>query len=96
MEAWVARMSRAVAFLAVVLAIGAGGGAVRAITAPPTMPIAQYREEHRTALFTLDTRDATWHATGQYFPSLQLCFEFADDLDARATTTVVYDCRWAG
>jgi hypothetical protein len=31
------------------------------------------------------------------FPTMQLCVEFADELDARAPTPpAVYDCRWIG
>ena len=66
-----------------------------AVISFPTMPVAQYREQHRTVLLELDTTDATWHSTARYFPSLQLCWAYADDVGERAPTTVVYDCRWS-
>jgi hypothetical protein len=83
--------------LVLLLLLASGAGRAGAIVAPVTMPTAQYVEEHRTGLFTLDTSNATWHPTGQVFPTMQLCVEFADELDARAPTPpAVYDCRWIG
>lgn len=72
-----------------------GAARANAVISFPTMPIAQYREDHRTILLELDTTDATWHATRRYFPSLQLCWEYAEDVGDRAQATVVYDCRWS-
>ena len=78
--------------LLVVLFVGTRADAVISF---PTMPIAEYREDHRTVLLELDTTDATWHGTRRYFPSLQLCWEYAEDVGDRAQSTVVYDCRWS-
>lgn len=72
-----------------------GGARANAVISFPTIPIAEYREEHRTILLELDTTDATWHGTRRYFPSLQLCWEYAEDAGDRAPATVVYDCRWS-
>jgi hypothetical protein len=86
------RMRTLVASLLVALF---GAARADAVISFPTMPIAQYREDHRTILLELDTTDATWHATRRYFPSLQLCWEYAEDVGDRAQATVVYDCRWS-
>ena len=87
-------MKKVLLTLSAAVALAAPAGA---IIAPVTMPTAQYVEEHRTGLFTLDTSNATWHPTGQVFPTMQLCVDFADELDSRAPTPpVVYDCRWIG
>jgi len=55
------RMRTLVASLLVALF---GAARADAVISFPTMPIAQYREDHRTILLELDTTDATWHATG--------------------------------
>jgi len=74
------RMRTLVASLLVALF---GAARADAVISFPTMPIAQYREDHRTILLELDTTDATWHATRRYFPSLQLCWEYAEDVADR-------------
>jgi hypothetical protein len=89
------RSSRRRVLLASVLVAVFAAARSDAIIAFPTMPVAQYREQHRTVLLDLDTTDATWHSTARYFPSLQLCWAYAEDVADRAPATVVYDCRWS-
>ena len=89
------RLSRATTLIATLLVAGFTAARSDAVIAFPTMPVAEYREQHRTVLLELDTTDATWHSTARYFPSLQLCWAYAEDVGDRAPATVVYDCRWS-
>jgi hypothetical protein len=89
------RLSRTAALLATLLAAVFAATRSDAVISFPTMPVAEYREQHRTVLLELDTTDATWHSTARYFPSLQLCWAYAEDVGDRAPTTMVYDCRWS-
>ena len=89
------RLSRTGAFMATLLVAVFAAARSDAVISFPTMPVAEYREQHRTVLLELDTTDATWHSTARYFPSLQLCWAYAEDVGDRAPTTVVYDCRWS-
>jgi len=89
------RLSRTAALIATLFIAVFAAARSDAVIAFPTMPVAEYREEHRTVLLELDTTDATWHSTARYFPSLQLCWAYAEDVGERAPATVVYDCRWS-
>jgi hypothetical protein len=89
------RLSRVTSLIATLVVAVFTAARSDAVIAFPTMPVAEYREQHRTVLLELDTTDATWHSAARYFPSLQLCWAYAEDVGERAPATVVYDCRWS-